>query len=778
MDNPSDNELLRGRAAGAGAENLPGEETDSGRTESCPSPPPTPPPGEDSWDARSGESVAPKRLGKYQILEQLGRGGMGIVWKARDPDLQRTVAIKVLAPHLAESPVARRRFLREARAAAAISHPNVLTIHSVEEEQETPYLVMEYVSGLSLKEFITRRTMLDFVEVIRLSAQIAQGLAAAHACGVIHRDIKPGNVMLHKGGTRARLTDFGLARAAFDNSELTSADQAVGTPAYMSPEQVRGETVDVRSDLFSLGCLMYALVSRVSPFQGRSSAETVHRILDVTPLPLLTVEPTTPAGYSDVVMKLVAKKPDDRYQSAQEVSEILQRVLVQLNQAPSDQLVQVLSQHLPSSSENAVSTENDKPEPPGRSSWALVGGGLLALLGALLLSSFWKTNGPAPSNPGGAETNSASVGPAVPGGAGAGAGERKPPPFLTQITVGPGPDATCATLAEAVARGTGDCTIRIEGPGPYEEAIVVTGDRITSLTISGAPGVIWRSKNRGEETNALAISGLRRLRIEGVQFEVESPIGRAVHLPGSLSDFAIVNCRFRFAPGEHSLSLINIEGEGAEESARVLIQGCRFEGAMGNGAGISIDAGPRRSPAVEIVDCLFQSPNRHVFASGSCRDLTVRGNVFIDGYAGLMLRYKPWRGEERMEIVNNTFLDVQFWLSWMDSLPADSLPRENRSRLCNNLVLNGQRTLGNAAQWAAVLDTWKVGSNWLEETPRRESGAERDGRLGTVVVSVGAMDRKDPASPKFLVPEAGALLTTGGVGGDLPEYVGAKPPAP
>lgn len=776
MDNPSDEPFLRG-------EKTPGEETDSGRTESCPSPPPSPAPGEDSWDARSGDSVAPKRLGKYQILEQLGRGGMGIVWKARDPDLQRTVAIKVLAPHLAESPVARRRFLREARAAAAISHPNVLTIHSVEEEQETPYLVMEYVSGLSLKEFIARRTMLDFVEVIRLSAQIAQGLAAAHACGVIHRDIKPGNVMLHKGGTRARLTDFGLARAAFDNSELTSADQAVGTPAYMSPEQVRGEAVDVRSDLFSLGCLMYALVSRVSPFQGRSSAETVHRILDVAPLPLLTVEPTTPPGFSDVVTKLVAKKAEDRYQSAQEVAEILQRVLVQLNQAPSDQLVQVLSQHLPSSETNAVSTEDDKPQPAGHPGWGVMVGGLLALVAAIVVSTFWKDGPTSAGNPGAANTNPGAVVPTPPGGGGAGAGAagaaKGELPFLTQITVGPGPEATCATITDAVARGTGDCTIRIAGPGPYEESVVVTGQRITSLTIVAAPGVIWKPVHRNEESNALTLSGVRRLRVEGVQFDVESSLGRAIHLPTPVSDVAIVDCRFRLLQPEHSLSLVNVDAEAAEATARVLIQGCRFEVALGNGAGVSIDAKTARSPAIEIVDSRFVSPKRHIFVAGSCLDLTVRGNVFINGYAGLMLLYKPWRGDARMEIVNNTFLDVEFWVSWMDSVPVQPLPAGgNRSRLCNNLILNGRRTLGNPNQWEAVLDSWTVGSNWLEETPRMETGADREGRLGKIVGSVGEMDRADPASPKFLVPESGTPVTTGGVGGDLPAYIGAKPPAP
>ena len=184
------------------------------------------------------EKKPPKSLGKYTIEGRIGAGGMGVVWKGHDPDLQRTVAIKVLGPHLRHSETARRRFQREARAAAAMSHPNVLTIHAVEEHDDAPFLVMEFVSGQSLKEYVTDKGKLSHIEVFQLATQISQGLAAAHAQGVIHRDVKPGNVMLHDGGTRVRLADFGLARITYDNSELTSHGQHVGTPAYMPPETV------------------------------------------------------------------------------------------------------------------------------------------------------------------------------------------------------------------------------------------------------------------------------------------------------------------------------------------------------------------------------------------------------------------------------------------------------------------------------------------------------------------------------------------------------------
>ena len=207
-----------------------------------------------------------RQLGKYEIQQPLGRGGMGVVWKAFDPDLRRTVAIKVLGEHLVQSPTSRRRFKREAQAAAAINHRHVLTIHSVEEDDGVPFLVMEYISGMSLKDYIARKSPLDPLEVLRIGWQIAQGLAAAHAQGVIHRDVKPANVMLDDGATRAQLTDFGLARVAFDNADLTSHDQNVGTPAYMSPESLKGERIDARSDLFSLRLPALSDAQRASPF--------------------------------------------------------------------------------------------------------------------------------------------------------------------------------------------------------------------------------------------------------------------------------------------------------------------------------------------------------------------------------------------------------------------------------------------------------------------------------------------------------------------------------
>jgi hypothetical protein len=200
----------------------------------------------------------PDRLGllaNYEVLEILGRGGMGIVLRCVDVTLNRVVAIKVLAPQLAANAMARQRFLREGQAAAAVSHPHVVTIHAVDEFRGLPYLVMEYISGPTLQQKIDAGGALQLAQILRIGTQIASGLAAAHGLGLVHRDIKPANILLENGIERVKISDFGLARS-IDDVRITQAGAVYGTPQYMSPEQAQGERVDQRSDLFSLGQLV------------------------------------------------------------------------------------------------------------------------------------------------------------------------------------------------------------------------------------------------------------------------------------------------------------------------------------------------------------------------------------------------------------------------------------------------------------------------------------------------------------------------------------------
>ncbi|MFN3192816.1 MAG: protein kinase domain-containing protein [Aureliella sp.] len=266
------------------------------------------------------------RLGTYEVSGVVGAGGMGVVLKAFDRSLDRVVAIKVLAPHLGNSSAARKRFSREAKAAAAVLHPNVIPIYGVSSDATFPYLVMAYVRGGSLQTRLEREGPLSPTEVLRIGAQVAAGLAAAHGQGLIHRDIKPENILLEEGVERVTLTDFGLARAV-DDTSVTLEGSIAGTPQFMSPEQARGESVDQKSDLFSLGSVLYNLCTGRPPFRADSSYGVMRKISDEKPTPIPELNPEIPAWLIFLIEKLMAKKKSQRFSSAAEVQEVLEACL-------------------------------------------------------------------------------------------------------------------------------------------------------------------------------------------------------------------------------------------------------------------------------------------------------------------------------------------------------------------------------------------------------------------------------------------------------------------
>lgn len=271
------------------------------------------------------------RLGRFEILEEFARGGMGIILKGYDRELNRYVAVKVLSPTLAASGAARKRFVREAQAAAGVVHPSVMPIHTVEPAGVLPYLVMPFVPGETLQDRIDREGPLRITELLRIAKQIAEALAAAHAQGIIHRDVKPGNVLLEKGVERAVLADFGLART-IDDATVTQYGAIAGTPAYMSPEQARGESIDPRSDLFSLGSVMYAMCTGISPFRAETSLGVLRRISDAEPRGVRDINPEVPAWLARIVDRLQSKSPDGRYASAGELAKLLENCLAHVQQ--------------------------------------------------------------------------------------------------------------------------------------------------------------------------------------------------------------------------------------------------------------------------------------------------------------------------------------------------------------------------------------------------------------------------------------------------------------
>jgi hypothetical protein len=266
------------------------------------------------------------RLGPYRVLQVLGAGGMGVVFVAEDPALRRLVALKAMLPGVAAGQAARRRFLREARTAAALEHDHVVPIYQVGEDRGTPYLAMQLLKGESLASRAQREGRLPPSEVLRIGCQTARGLAAAHEHGLIHRDIKPGNLWLEEGTGRVKILDFGLARAAADGPDVTVSGAVVGTPAYMAPEQARGDPVDARCDLFSLGCVLYRLATGQPAFRGRGVGPTLVAVLSENPTPVGQLCPDLPAPLADLIMRLLAKDPDRRPATARAVAETLEAI--------------------------------------------------------------------------------------------------------------------------------------------------------------------------------------------------------------------------------------------------------------------------------------------------------------------------------------------------------------------------------------------------------------------------------------------------------------------
>jgi WD40 repeat protein/serine/threonine protein kinase len=269
------------------------------------------------------------QLAHYEVREFVGCGGMGFVFKAFDTQLHRIVAIKIMAPLLATSGSARQRFDREARAAAAVRNEHVVDIHAVGQENGLPYLVMEYIAGRSLQQRIDQAGPMGLKEILRIGLQAANGLAAAHAQGLIHRDIKPANILLENGVERVKLSDFGLARAV-DDASLTQSGVVTGTPQYMSPEQADCETVDHRTDLFSLGSVLYTMCAGRPPFRAGTTLGVLRLVRDETPRPIREVNPDISERLAEIIARLHAKDPAERFQSAAEIAVALEQHLAEV----------------------------------------------------------------------------------------------------------------------------------------------------------------------------------------------------------------------------------------------------------------------------------------------------------------------------------------------------------------------------------------------------------------------------------------------------------------
>ncbi len=320
------------------------------------------------------------RLGGYRVLEVLGAGGMGIVFRAEDTQLNRAVALKVIKPEIAASAEAKERFLREAQAAAAIEHDHIVTIYQVGQQRGVPFIAMQYLKGQSLQQKLAEQNKLDDLEATVIARQVAQGLAAAHKTGLIHRDIKPDNIWMDTATSRAKILDFGLARSRDAEVDLTQSGMLLGTPNYMSPEQAAGETVDHRCDLFSLGSVLYHLVSGQPPFKSDSLPATLLRVTQSNYTPLAEACPELNPQLAKFITRMLAKEIESRPQSASEVVRELERIEHSIHKLD-DQVDQT-----PTINVIKPSPNNRRGRPQNVSSVWLFGGGAVAAIALALFA--------------------------------------------------------------------------------------------------------------------------------------------------------------------------------------------------------------------------------------------------------------------------------------------------------------------------------------------------------------------------------------------------------
>ncbi|MCA9174839.1 MAG: serine/threonine protein kinase [Planctomycetales bacterium] len=510
------------------------------------------------------------RIDRYDVEKVLGRGGMGVVLQAVDRTLNRLVAIKVLAPHLAASGVARKRFLREAQAIAAVTHEQVIKIYAVEERNGLPYIVMELISGTSLEERIKNTGPLDCDSIVKIGKQIADGLAAAHKQGLIHRDIKPGNILLDEETSRVKITDFGLARGV-DDAGLTQSGMVTGTPQFMSPEQAAEEETDQRSDVFSLGSVLYMMCTGRPPFAGSSSLAIMRQVAEGTAKPIHEFNPDVPLWLVELIQKTHEKSADQRIQSAEEVACLLEQ-----HQSPRNQ-------------PTVVPAPRFWHQRTLRSTlhWLLL---LIAVVAVGFMASpmpSWRRNQTDQS-----DANTSLDSPARKESADDDDDEKptaKPVatlPMCPFVTLAEGEliEESYASLPEAIAAAPNKATIEVRGNGPFAIPPISIGRRSIAIRAASGYSPILEVLDDPDQAATPALTASGPLTLEGLTFRfAPSPsLGESRNLIKVISaPVRAANCRFQTGAG--ALWELSRLGSGVPY---VELQNCMVSGT----GGVSLNA--------------------------------------------------------------------------------------------------------------------------------------------------------------------------------------------
>ena len=734
-------------------------------------------------------------VGRYQLLEKLGEGGMGTVYKARDAKLDRVVALKVLPAHRLHDADAIARFQREAKALARLSHPNIIQAYDSGEDRGRHFLVMEFVEGRSLLQVLREHGAVFPTVAADFIHQAAVGLQHAHAKGLIHRDLKPGNLLLagapaarastgatvdyrpgSAGPAIVKLLDLGLARFMQDqlgDLQLTGEGIGVGTPDYMAPEQFRDALhADPRTDIYGLGCTLYHLIAGQVPFPGSSHSEKAHAHTKKEALPLEERCPEVPGGLALVVARMMAKHPDERFQTAGEVADALASYVAGASQS----MVRLRQTGL-------WQAPVQRAKRSRRAfAWSA---GIAAAVTCLLLilfvwpgpfgsARFWNTNSTANDGAGGSNNTS----------------NRQVETIENGFTVAKNGRGQFQTINEALQNVTRPgLTIRVLDDATYTEALkLVLPSRYAGLTLEAVNGATLAPANVPVgvlvgDVPRVTLRGFRCRPGEGVRFMITGVRSAGLHLNGleiQSSKGEIVAVSLETLPPSGELSVVE----------NCTIQGT-WIGLRVSGADQYTSPLPCGRVALRN-NTVLDTRDHAIFVFGCVTEVHVTGDRIANtGLSGIQLE-NLMPGTEEILVANNTLLKCNNAFRLWDDAGKGGLPRS--VRLVNNLTLGcrgadmvyvdsgGKNDIPRGpGDGRSLLTRWTWSNNWREtQEPKGGDLFSRSwippGPTDTRRESITLLSR-EPSDPNFLRPAKDSPLATGGAGGDLPTYVGAVPPA-